>query len=90
MHDDALRLVHLLPEPAFLLTGDGQIVAGNSAASRLTGVAAEALTGAPLTSLVAQGERVREYLRLCARSRQLVPGAISWTANGGPFPTTST
>ncbi|HLL89059.1 MAG TPA: ATP-binding protein [Tepidisphaeraceae bacterium] len=85
MHPDVARLAHVLPEPAFLLAGTGEVLVANAAAERLTGRAAAELVGAPVAALVAQPpEKVTDYLRLCARSRQLVPGSLTWAAAGRP------
>ncbi|HEV2295078.1 MAG TPA: ATP-binding protein [Tepidisphaeraceae bacterium] len=78
MHPDVVRFVHLLSEPAFLASGTGQIFTANAAAAQVTGNPAPALIGMSIPSLVADPPaKVLEYLRLCSRSRQLLPGSLT-------------
>lgn len=83
MHEDCVRLVRLLPEPALLVEPSGRIVLANDAMAALNGAAAQSLEGMPFQQLVSDGaDKVGEFLRLCARSRQLVPGAFRWLTAG--------
>ena len=81
-HPELVHFVRMLPEPSFLVSGGGGgvVLAANDAAADLTGVGDErAVVGVELGALVADPpERVRDYLRLCARSRQLIPGSFLW------------
>ncbi|WP_205665069.1 ATP-binding protein [Caldimonas tepidiphila] len=79
-------MLRLLPEPAFLADAAGTLLAANEALASLSGVPAARLVGAPLETLVADPPGpIRDYLGLCLRSRQRVPGALLWRGpNGEP------
>ncbi|MDP2274347.1 MAG: ATP-binding protein [Archangium sp.] len=84
MNDAFSQFLHVLPEPSALVRGSGEIVKVNSALAELLGVAPASLAGGSLTEFVTDGPaRVTDYLRLCSRSRQLVPGAFNWRRPGG-------
>jgi PAS domain S-box-containing protein len=74
----------VFPEPHWILLADGTIVAVNPAAAALAGRPAPELAGAALTTLVSEepGHVVR-YLAMCARSREMVPGAFTLRAPDG-------
>lgn len=70
--------------PALLLDSSGVILAANTAAARLVGRPQTELVSANLDSLVGEStERVRDYLKLCSRMREPVPGAFTWQASNG-------
>ena len=67
----------VLPEPSLLLSLDGRVLHGNRAAARLFGSGRSDLVGSTLPELtVDQDEKLPRYLRLCARTKQLLPGSI--------------
>ena len=75
--------IQVLPEPCYLLTASGEILAANGAATRLSGLAPSELIGRSLgTLLLGSPEKLQQYLSLCSRSRQLVPGGFAWKAAG--------
>jgi signal transduction histidine kinase len=75
--------IQVLPEPCYLLTPSGEILAANGAASRLSGLALHELIGRSLASLLlGPSEKAQQYLSLCSRSRQLVPGGFAWRTSG--------
>ena len=75
--------IQVLPEPCYLLTPSGEILAANGAATRLSGLAPSELIGRSLASLLlGPSEKLQQYLSLCSRSRQLVPGGFAWKAAG--------
>jgi signal transduction histidine kinase len=74
-----VALLEPLPEPHLLLQPDGAIVGANRAARALLGLTPQT---DDLTALVAQPERFREYLRSCAGSGSMLPGAIRLGAGG--------
>jgi PAS domain S-box-containing protein len=75
--------IQVLPEPCYLLTPSGEILAANGAASRLSGLAPHELIGRSLASLLlGPSEKAQQYLSLCSRSRQLVPGGFAWRTSG--------
>lgn len=79
-----LALADLLPESMLLVETDGRITAVNGAAARLLASSARDLTGRSLKELVNGDARsLNEYLRACARSRQLLPGAFGLCAGDG-------
>src|SRR5690554_4124466 len=84
MVDELVHFIRLLPEPCCLLEGTGKILVANTALGELTGVGLSVLAGMELETLVTDPpEKVRQYLALCARSRQLVPGSLTWVIKGG-------
>lgn len=86
MHPELEQFVRILPEPSFLLLGTGEILVANAAATAMTGIEASALRGAGMAPLIRDPEsKVHDFLRLCARSRQLMPGSFTWSgADGRP------
>jgi len=85
MDEALLQFLHVLPEPSMLVRGSGEILNANSAAGELIGVASASLAGKPLADFVAEGAvHLAEYLRLCSRSRDLLPGAFNWKRLNGP------
>ncbi len=79
MDDTLVQFLDVLPEPSLLVRGTGEIVNANSAVGELTGLSPASLAGKPMADLVTEGAvRLSEYLRLCSRSRQLLPGAFNW------------
>ncbi len=78
-------LLAILPEPHWILGAGQRIVAANGAAAELVGRPLEALKGVPLTDLVADAPaKVGRFLTMCARSRQMVPGALTFRDADGP------
>ena len=66
------------PEAMFLLKGNGQIIALNDAAIALASLNYSDLVGKHLQDLVTDPpEKVKRFLRACARSRDLTPGALT-------------
>jgi signal transduction histidine kinase len=78
------KLIKVLPEPTLLLLGDGRIQAVNPPLLHILGVTSEALRERNLQEFVTTPpERVRDYLRTCARSRQMVLGTLALAVAGG-------
>ena len=76
-------LLAALPDPSFLVTSSGILRSANAAALELAGLSAEGLPGQPILPLVTEPEGVvRHYLDLCGRTRQSVPGALTWKRRG--------
>ena len=74
----------LFPEPLFLVTGQGTILAGNDPAGALVGRGRAVLAGTPLADLVTTPPaQVAAYLRACARTRTLLFGALTFRTPGG-------
>lgn len=84
MSPDAFhQLADLLPEPHWLVSGNGIIIAANPATRDRLCLSPDALQGRPLLEAVTDPpEEVTGYLRRCGRSRQLVLGAL--TVVGAP------
>jgi len=76
-----LGLMQLLPEPMLLVRG-GRVVAANAAAGKLLGRAPGMLRGLALAELVEDAPATQAYLTACSRTRQFLPGAISWRLGG--------
>ncbi|HEV7300331.1 MAG TPA: ATP-binding protein [Tepidisphaeraceae bacterium] len=86
MHPELEHFVRVLPEPCFLVSGAGEVLLANAAAAGMTGVEAVALKGTRLATLMADPEqKVQDFLRLCARSRQFVPGSFTWLGRVQPL-----
>ena len=82
--DEFLRVVDLFPEAALLISREGTVVAANRAVKEL-GRAPQALTGHALSEICATPPTaVGDYLRLCARTRDPLVGALDLLADDGP------
>jgi len=81
---DFLQVTRPLPEPMFLVSGEGVLMAANPAVADLLNLNSQALCGARLQDLVADpADKVARYLSLCSRSRQMLPGTLSWHTRDG-------
>ena len=79
VHPELLQFLLLLPEPAILIDGTGRVLAANDAIAAMSAVDRGSLKGVNLRTLVEDDpEKVGDFLRLCARSRQLTPGSLRW------------
>lgn len=79
LHPDVAHLVLSLPEPSLVLESTGRILLVNEAIARMLGMQSISIVGAAFESLVtAPAEKVASYLKICARSRQLIPGSFTW------------
>ena len=77
------QLADIFPEPALLVTRSGTVLAANRAVQEL-GWSVASLRGRPLVELTAtEPDRVRDYLRLCARSGDPVPVAFDFVDESG-------
>jgi signal transduction histidine kinase/CheY-like chemotaxis protein len=80
------EFIAILPEPGYLVSASGRLLFANHAAAQLSGRSDAAIAGTSLHALVdAPPERVDQYLALCARSRQLVPGGFTWLTSREPL-----
>ncbi|MGA7934663.1 MAG: ATP-binding protein [Kovacikia sp.] len=79
-----LEFARILPEPVLLLRGNGQIVAANPAFSKMLGLPQQILQGKMLSEMVTDpSEKVKQYLRTCSSSREMVLGALTLIASNG-------
>ncbi len=79
-----IEFAKLLPEPALLISGNGEILAANPSFSRMVGLHCQTLPGTMLFELVTNPpEQVKQYLRNCSSSRAMVLGSLTLSANGG-------
>lgn len=77
-----LEFARLLPEPSLLVTGEGQIVAVNAAFTKLLG--RSTLQEKQLFALVTNSpDTVKQYLRSCSRSRNMVFGSLIFHTSDG-------
>jgi PAS domain S-box-containing protein len=75
-----LSVADLFPDPSLLLTREGVVVAANRAAA---GLGVGDPSGRPLADLVSTpADSVRDYLRLCSRSRDPIPGRLVFRGPG--------
>jgi PAS domain S-box-containing protein len=78
-----LQFADLRPEALMLVTGSGTVQAANRRVEGRLGVAPRDLVRRPLADFVAEPPaEVERYLRACARSRELVLGALTWQRPG--------
>jgi PAS domain S-box-containing protein len=79
-----LAVADPLPEPMLLLSAAGVVLAANSAFARRLARQARELRGRRFADLVADPPaKIADYLRACARSRELLPGSFSLPAADG-------
>ena len=74
------------PAAHILVTEEGEIVAVNIAAQKLSGLERDTCNGKKLSDFVSdRPDDLLQYLHVCARNRRPMPGAISWRQTGnGP------
>ncbi|MBD2439395.1 ATP-binding protein [Nostoc sp. FACHB-110] len=76
--DQFLTFAQVLPEPMLLVTSAGEILSVNQAATKLFSKTSKALIGQHFSEFVTESsEKVIEYLRVCAQSRQMILGAFT-------------
>ncbi|MBU7586831.1 MAG: PAS domain-containing protein [Nostoc sp. TH1S01] len=76
--DQFLTFAQVLPEPMLLVTSTGEILAVNQAATKLFSKTSKALIGQYLSEFVRESpEKVIDYLKMCAQSRQMILGALT-------------
>src|SRR5688572_22453144 len=76
--EEFLDWARLFPEPLFLVSGPGTILAGNGPAGMLVGMSSSALAGRSLFDLVTTSPaQVGAYLRACMRTRAVLPGGLT-------------
>lgn len=69
-----------LPEPSLVLEATGRILLANEAIGRMLGMQSTSLVGASFETLVTDpAEKLAGYLKICARSRQFIPGSFTWS-----------
>jgi PAS domain S-box-containing protein len=84
MNPQVRHFTEILPEPSLLVTVAGEVLFANDAAGELTGLEKKSLVGVNLNDLLDDpASKVESYLKLCAKSRQLVPGALNWRTTNG-------
>ncbi|MBD2498321.1 ATP-binding protein [Nostoc sp. FACHB-280] len=76
--DQFLTFAQVLPEPMLLVTSAGEILAVNQAATKLFNKTSKALIGHCLSEFVTDSlEKITDYLKMCAQSRQMILGAFT-------------
>lgn len=79
-----LEFARPLPEPMLLIAGNGQILAVNPPFSRMLELPRQILQGKMLFEVVADpADKVKQYLRACSSSREMVIGSLTLSANNG-------
>ncbi len=74
-----LSWAQVFPEPLFLVSGTGTVLAANAPAAELVGASGTAIRGRALLELVTTpADQVYTYLHSCARSRAMVLGALTF------------
>ena len=75
---ETFTLARLLPDPVLLATEDGRILLANPAAEKLLGDYGLGWRDQTLGALVRDApDKLAAYLRACARSAQMLPGALT-------------
>jgi signal transduction histidine kinase/ActR/RegA family two-component response regulator len=89
-------VLEVFSEPILVVSASGTIETANSAAARVFGASRLVLRGRRLRDfLEGPAERFNEFLHLCLRSGQMMPGSLvvrgqqgdSWRAHGARYPT---
>jgi signal transduction histidine kinase len=79
-----LEVTGPLPEALYLLSGQGEILALNSAASDMLELKSKAIVGQNLSDWVTdQNDKVQRYLQNCRRSGSLIIGSLQWRKENG-------
>ncbi len=79
-----LEFARLLPEPVLLIAGNGQILATNSSFSKMAELHRQMPPGKMLFDLVTNPpDQVKQYLRNCSSSREMVLGALTLSGRNG-------
>ncbi len=79
-----LQLFQAIPLPTLLVQPDGLIVEANPAATDLFGVPAGTLKGRAIVEFVTEPEAgVYRFLELCRRTREALPGNLTWRLGNG-------
>jgi PAS domain S-box-containing protein len=79
-----LEFARPLPEAMLLIAGNGQILAVNPSFSKMLGLHRQLLQGKTIFDVVTDpADKVKQYLRACSSSREMVIGSLSLSANNG-------
>ncbi len=84
-----LDLLGALPDASLLLTAEGVVIAANNALGEFLGINHKSLAGQPVAHFLASsGEAAHAFIQAAARSRQHIPGALTWkSGTGAELPT---
>lgn len=75
---DVLQLIDSLPEAILLVSPGGRVLGANTACQEFLNTTLGALNTKTLSDLTEDpAEKVRQYLSMCSRTRQPVPGALT-------------
>jgi PAS domain-containing protein len=75
---DVLKLIDVLPEAILLVSPQGDILAANAAAQDFLNLPAAELKQKNIAEFsVEPPEKIRNYLSLCSRTRQPIPGSLT-------------
>lgn len=79
-----LKFAKILPEALLMVASNGDILAMNRPATVLFGKSSKELTNRSLSEIVKDSpEKIENYLRTCAQSRQMILGTLSLDAPQG-------
>ncbi|MBD1840901.1 response regulator [Coleofasciculus sp. FACHB-64] len=79
-----LEFARPLPEPMLLIAGNGQLLAANPPFSKMLGLPRQLLQEKMLFEMVVDpADKVKQYLRACSSSREMVIGSLTFNANNG-------
>lgn len=79
-----IELARVLPEPLFLVSGEGQILATNQPALDMLGLRRQELQKRMIFDLVTEPPNtIAKYLQACSRSRAMVFGCLTLRKNDG-------
>lgn len=81
---DGWQIAELLPGAVLLVDLDGRLAGANGRGRKILGASSGEIRGRPLTQWIEESEAdLAEFLRRCARGRQLLPGSLTVRTNGG-------
>ncbi|MBW4488798.1 MAG: PAS domain-containing protein [Trichocoleus desertorum ATA4-8-CV12] len=79
-----LEFARPLPEPMLLITGNGQILATNPPFSKMLGLPRQLWQGKMIFEMATDPvDKVKQYLRACSSSREMVIGSLTLSGNDG-------
>lgn len=82
-----LRCIELFQDSLMILSLEGEILGATHEAAQLIGLPQATLRSRSLLDVVKTDQtQTRDYLRLCGRSRFLVPGTLVFNGAEGPIP----
>ncbi|AFZ37354.1 PAS/PAC sensor hybrid histidine kinase [Stanieria cyanosphaera PCC 7437] len=81
-----LEFARPLPEPMFLVTSSGQILAANLSLTKILGLNRQIIQEKTLFEVFSDpADKIKQYLRACSSSREMVIGSLTLNNNGETY-----